>query len=106
MPKSATPPSKPVVAVKPAAALAPLQLRPDGAVALTGGWRLGEGPKVKAGGDTVSRAGFDVSGWWTATVPGTVLATLVNQGGYPDPYYFSRVFKKVEKISPRQYRNR
>ena len=27
------------------------------------------------------------NGWYNATVPGTVLTTLVDQGVYPDPYY-------------------
>jgi len=30
---------------------------------------------------------YDTSGWYKATVPGTVLTTLVDQGVYPDPYY-------------------
>ncbi len=30
---------------------------------------------------------FDLAGWLNATVPGTVLTTLVDQGIYPDPYY-------------------
>lgn len=38
---------------------------------LQGGWELSE----------------DQSLWYDATVPGTVLATLVHQGVYPDPYF-------------------
>ncbi len=51
------------------------------------GWRLAEAPKVTAPGMVVSRAGFDASGWYAATVPGTVLTTLVDRGVYPDPAY-------------------
>ena len=32
-------------------------------------------------------AEYDTTGWYDATVPGTVLTTLVNCGVYPDPYY-------------------
>ncbi len=51
------------------------------------GWRLAEAPRVTAPGAVVSRAGFDASRWYAATVPGTVLTTLVDRGVYPDPAY-------------------
>ncbi|KQU62539.1 glycosyl hydrolase [Sphingomonas sp. Leaf339] len=51
------------------------------------GWRLAEAPTVTAPGATLSRAGFDASRWYAATVPGTVLTTLVDRGVYPDPAY-------------------
>ncbi len=38
-------------------------------------------------GQTISSASYSTSGWYTATVPGTVLNTLVDQGVYPDPNY-------------------
>ncbi|MBM4025051.1 MAG: hypothetical protein FJ280_06525, partial [Planctomycetes bacterium] len=36
--------------------------------------------------EQVSRSGFDTSRWTAASVPSTVLATLVEQDRYPDPY--------------------
>jgi len=51
------------------------------------GWRLAEAPKVSAPGGELSRAGFDARSWYVATVPGTVLTTLVDRGVYPDPAY-------------------
>lgn len=53
------------------------------------GWEMIEAPKLKAAGDgaTLSRPGVDTSDWYDATVPGTVLTTLVNEGVYPDPYF-------------------
>ena len=42
---------------------------------ITSGWELCEGDKVMS------------DDWYNATVPGTVLRTLVDQGVYPDPYY-------------------
>ncbi len=38
-------------------------------------------------GAQVAAAGFDTKGWYTATVPGTVLTTLVNNHVYPEPLY-------------------
>ena len=52
-----------------------------------GGWRLAEAPKISAAGESVSRAGFDTHAWYAATVPGTVLTTLVDRGVYPDPAF-------------------
>ena len=55
----------------------PTVLRPmtDNVWEITSGWELSEGDKVMT------------DEWYNATVPGTVLRTLVDQGVYPDPYY-------------------
>ncbi len=50
-------------------------------------WRLIEAPRASADGATLSRPGVDVGRWYPATVPGTVLTTLIDRGVYPDPYY-------------------
>ena len=42
---------------------------------ITSGWEMCEGDKVMT------------DDWYDATVPGTVLRTLVDQGVWPDPYY-------------------
>ncbi len=52
-----------------------------------GAWRLAEAPRVQVQPGVISSAGLDVSAWHPATVPGTVLTTLVNRGVYPDPDY-------------------
>ncbi|HEY1803388.1 MAG TPA: glycoside hydrolase family 2 TIM barrel-domain containing protein, partial [Terracidiphilus sp.] len=56
-------------------------------VTLGSGWQLQDGSKVPQPGAEVSVAGFDTTGWYKATVPGTVLTTLVNNGVYPEPLY-------------------
>ena len=38
-------------------------------------------------GERLSLNGFDAKGWYKATVPGTVLTTLVDNGVYPEPTY-------------------
>ena len=54
---------------------------------MVNGWRLAESPTVAAAGEAISRTGFDARRWYAATVPGTVLTTLVDRGVYPDPSY-------------------
>ena len=55
--------------------------------AIRGGWKLAAAPDVKAGGAEISKAGFAAKGWMAATVPGTVLTTMIDRGVYPDPDY-------------------
>jgi hypothetical protein len=43
--------------------------------------------KVTQSGAQIASANFDSSGWYAATVPGTVLTTLVNDHVYPEPLY-------------------
>ena len=54
---------------------------------LNSGWQLQEVAKAPQPGAQVATAGFDTHGWYTATVPGTVLTTLVNNHVYPEPLY-------------------
>ena len=51
------------------------------------GWAIQSSAKVTAGGEAVARTGFATLGWHRATVPTTVVAALVADGTYPDPYY-------------------
>lgn len=50
-----------------------------------GQWRLIEAPRITVDGAAVSRQSFDAASWYPATVPGTVLTTLVDRGVYLDP---------------------
>ncbi len=52
---------------------------------ISGGWLLQSAIKVEASGGTISQPEFNSENWYNATVPGTVLTTLVDQGVYPDP---------------------
>ena len=60
---------------------------PSGKLVLNTGWELIEARRVSARGETLSKPGINTHDWYDATVPGTVLTTLVNEGVYPDPYY-------------------
>ncbi|MDX5986314.1 glycoside hydrolase family 2 [Sphingomonas echinoides] len=67
------------------------------------GWQLAEAPKVVAPGTTLSRAGFDTKGWYAATVPGTVLTTLVDRGVYPDPAHGLNNVAIPETLARQEY---
>lgn len=57
----------------------------DGTVPIESGWALTLGQWAGADGEVLSTAQADTAGWVPATVPGTVLASLVEQGHFPDP---------------------
>ncbi len=56
-------------------------------VVVTSGWQLQDSGKVPEGGAVVAEPEFKPEGWYAATVPGTVLTTLVNNHVYPEPLY-------------------
>jgi hypothetical protein len=99
-PKSLAPVSKPV-AVAPYAGPA---LVADGADAWTlKRWSLVEAPKVTGDGAALSRPGYDAKAWYAATVPGTVLTTLVDRGVYPDPDYSLNNTAIPESLNKQDY---
>ena len=54
---------------------------------LNSGWLCANVKEVNANGLQISEKGFAVSSWMNATVPGTVLTTLLNNKKVPDPFY-------------------
>ncbi len=57
------------------------------ALNLRQGWQLQDSAKVTESGEAISTLEFQPSGWNAATVPGTVLTSLVNDGAYPEPLF-------------------
>lgn len=51
------------------------------------GWQLQDASKISQSGEEIAKAGFQTAGWYSATVPGTILTTLVNNGVYPEPLW-------------------
>lgn len=51
------------------------------------GWALQSSCLFLAKGEQISTAGYKTNGWHSATVPSTVVAALVADKTYPDPYY-------------------
>lgn len=58
----------------------------DGVFMMNEGWEMADAQMALAGKGNLLSADYDASAWYNATVPGTVLTTLVQQGVYPDPY--------------------
>ena len=54
---------------------------------LKNGWFLQSSRKVDDPGSVISRPTFQPKGWYPVSVPTTVLAGLVKNKVYPDPYY-------------------
>jgi len=74
-----------LAAVAPVAAAA--KSAPPQPLVLNAGWQLQDVAKVPQSGAEVAAQGFNTVGWYTATVPGTVLTTLVDNKVYPEPLY-------------------
>jgi hypothetical protein len=65
---------------------ATLTTAPDGTVPIESGWALTlDAWAGTSNGPALSTSSADTTGWVSATVPGTVLASLVEQGHFPDP---------------------
>ena len=67
--------------------LLPIFLHAQQSVELNTAWKCQAIGKVHATPEKLSQPAFSVSGWLPATVPGTVLTTLINNHLVPDPFY-------------------
>src|SRR5258708_15084794 len=56
-------------------------------LALRDGWSLQSSGKVDKGGEVISTPRFQPTGWYTVSVPTTVVGALVKQKVYPDPTF-------------------
>lgn len=101
LPHANTPPSAPrAIPVKAQPALAPAT---PGEWQMNG-WRLIPAPDLgPADGAALSRPGVDTARWLAARVPGTVLATMVDRGIYPDPYYGLNNLAIPESLARQDY---
>lgn len=66
---------------------------PGNSILLTD-WKVQSAAKATGSGKQISTSEFSVSGWYDTNVPSTVLAALVQNGLYKNPYYA----KNLEKI--------
>ena len=60
---------------------------PNSRLELHDGWTLQSACKASAPGPKISLPGFPTDGWHATTVPSTVVAALVADNTYPDPYF-------------------
>lgn len=101
LPRSSIPPSVP--RAKPIKAQPALAATGPGAWQING-WMLAAAPTLgQADGTALSRSGVDIRKWYPATVPGTVLTTLVDRGVYPDPYYGLNNLAIPESLARQDY---
>ncbi|HEY3705346.1 MAG TPA: LamG-like jellyroll fold domain-containing protein [Terracidiphilus sp.] len=80
---------------------------------IRGGWKLAEADDIKASGAEISKQGFEsskprggqrkIDHWLPATVPGTVLTTLIDRGIYPDPDYGLNNLAIPDKLAHQDY---
>jgi hypothetical protein len=104
LPRGQTPPSAPVALPPPdSPALSPLT---DQSWKL-GAWRMtaasGLDADAGANGASISLPGFADASWYAATVPGTVLSTLIDRGVYPDPDYGLNNLAIPESLARQDY---
>ena len=101
MPRSKAPFSAPTA--KPLHAQEILQANGEGQWTLAAGWTMIPAPKVNADGHTLSQTGFNARDWMSATVPGTVLTTMVDRGVYPDADYGLNNLAIPESLNKQDY---
>lgn len=70
---------------------------------IIGNWMLAVAPKVSAEGSEISKPSFKANDWMAATVPGTVLTTMVDRGVYPDPDYGLNNLAIPETLNKQNY---
>jgi hypothetical protein len=73
------------------------------ALIFNAGWEMVEGSRVTTNGAVLSVPGVDTRSWYDATVPGTVLTTLVDQGVYRDPYFGLNNLTIPESLNKQDY---
>ncbi len=66
-------------------------------------WKLQAAPEVQLTPEQVATAGVPATGWYAATVPGTVLTTLVDRGVYPDPDWDMNNLAIPESLNKQDY---
>ncbi|GEN98611.1 glycosyl hydrolase [Novosphingobium sediminis] len=101
LPHANTPPSAPrAIPVKSQPALTPAS---PGQWQVNG-WKLIPAPDLgPTDGAALSRPGVDTAKWLAARVPGTILATMVDRGVYPDPYYGLNNLAIPESLARQDY---
>jgi hypothetical protein len=101
MPRSRAPFSAPVVSLtkqdNPA-----LEATGDNQWTL-GAWELVAAPEIHEEAAELSKPGIDTKTWMQATVPGTVLTTMVDRGVYPDPDYGLNNLAIPESLNKQDY---
>jgi mannosylglycoprotein endo-beta-mannosidase len=67
------------------------------------GWKMQDVAKVTGSAQTIATPGYKTDGWYVATVPGTVLTTLVDDKVYPEPLYGENMRPIPESLNKTSY---
>jgi exo-1,4-beta-D-glucosaminidase len=67
------------------------QANQNGEILLQENWAIQSSGEIKENGQMISIQSYQPEGWYPATVPSTVLGTLVKNKVYPDPYYGTHI---------------
>ncbi len=107
MPVSRAALGKPVAKPLPPTGAAALESLGDRRWALRAQWKLAAAPEVTATGASIASAGFADTAtgktWMHATVPGTVLTSMVDRGIYPDPDFGLNNLAIPESLNRQDY---
>ena len=67
------------------------QVNQNGKILLKYNWAIQSSSQIKENGKSISGAAYNSGKWYPATVPSTVLGTLVENKVYPDPYFGTNI---------------
>lgn len=73
------------------------QTLPEEKILLRDNWAIQSSANVLSGGRDISSSGYRTEGWYSTSIPSTILAALVANKVYPDPYYGTN-FNKLPGI--------
>lgn len=60
-------------------------------ITLKNNWAIQSSAAISANGKSISQASFQPEKWYPVTMPSTVLAALIDNKVYPDPYYGTNI---------------
>ncbi|WP_184217146.1 glycosyl hydrolase 2 galactose-binding domain-containing protein [Granulicella aggregans] len=103
MPHSREPFSKPIALPLPPLSATALTPREGSAWTVSDNWMLTTAPNEPMDGAALSESGYDSRKWMRATVPGTVLTTMVDRGVYPDPDFGLNNLAIPESLNKQSY---
>ena len=63
----------------------------NGKILLKDNWTIQSSKEIKDNGKVISTQSYKPEKWYPATVPSTVLGTLVENKVYPDPYFGTNI---------------
>jgi hypothetical protein len=102
LPTSRAPYSKPDAIKRPPVGPS-LTAEGSGTWTFTDGWQLRDARTVNATPSQLSEPSYNAAGWMRATVPGTVLTSMVDDGVYPDPDYGLNNMAIPETLNKQDY---